>query len=235
MLTPLTGALTLNAKGWRGRVLGVIALGLEVAAIGLTYSRSSWLGLVLAVAVTLCLINWRFLPAMVVVGLCALPLLPESIMNRIHTIGNMKDSSARYRIAIYEDTARLLKNHGLTGTGLGSDVMRRVFLHYPTLYDGNYPIHTHNNYLQRWGETGFFGLLAFLALVCGQIKEGLQAFGRTDKELRRILAAALGAFVGILAIGLVEYTWFYPRNMFLFWFLFGIIAAAVKLSGKEEA
>ena len=235
MLTPLTGALTLNAKSWGGRLSGLAALVVELAAIGLTYSRSSWLGLVLAVAVTLCLINWRFLPAMVVVGVCAVPVLPESIRNRILTIGNMKDSSARYRVAIYEDTGRLLKDYGLTGTGLGSDVMRRVFLRYPTLYDGNYPIHTHNNYLQMWGEAGIFGLLAFLGLILGQIKEGLQAFRRADKELRVILAAALGAFVGILFIGLVEYTWFYPRNMFLFWFLFGVIAASVKLAGKREA
>ena len=234
MLTPLTGALTLNARGWRGRVCGVGALALELAAIGLTYSRSSWLGLVLAVGIFLCLMNWRFLPAMVVVGLCAVPFLPESILHRIQTIGNMKDSSARYRIAIYEDTGRLLRHYGLTGTGLGSDVMRRVFLQYPTLYDGNYPIHTHNNYLQMWGETGLFGLLAFLGLVLGQIKEVLQALRPADRELRRIIAAALGAFGGILAIGLVEYTWFYPRNMFLFWFLFGVIASCVKLARPQE-
>lgn len=235
MLVPLTGALTLNAKGWRGRIGGLIALGLGLGAIGLTYSRSSWLGLVLAVCIFLVLMDWRFLPAMAVVGLCAIPILPESILNRILTIGNMKDSSARYRIAIYEDTARLLKDYGVTGVGLGSDVMGGVFRHYPTLYDGNYPIHAHNNYLQMWGEVGIFGLLAFLALVAGQIKEGLRAFYRADKALRRVIAAALGSFVGILAVGLVEYTWFYPRNMFLFWFLFGVIAASVKVAGKEKA
>lgn len=234
MLAPLTGALTLNAKTWRGRVCGLVGLGLDIAAIGLTYSRSSWLGLMLAAVVFLALMNWRFIPAMAVVGLCAVPFLPESILNRILTIGNMKDSSARYRVAIWEDTGRLLKDYGLTGTGLGSDVMKKVFQHYPTLYDGNYPIHTHNNYLQMWGETGFFGLLAFLGLMLGQIKEGLLAFRRADKELKRILAAALGSFVGILAVSVVEYTWFYPRNMFLFWFLFAIIAAAVKLAGKPE-
>ncbi len=237
MLVPLVGALTLNAKGWRGRLLGAFTLAVGLVAIGLTYSRSSWLGLVLAVVVFLALMDWRFLPAMLVLGLCAIPLLPESILNRILTIGNMKDSSARYRIAIYEDAGRLLKDYGLTGVGLGSDVMGKVFRHYPTLYDGNYPIHTHNNYLQMWGEVGFFGLLAFLGLVLGQIKEGLQAFRRSDKELRRIIAAALGSFVGILAVSLVEYTWFYPRNMFLFWFLAGVIAAGVKLAwqeGKEQ-
>lgn len=235
MLTPLTGALTLNAKGWRGKLLGVVALGLSLAAIGMTYSRSSWIGLVLAVGIFLALMDWRFVPAVLVLGLCAIPLLPESIWNRILTIGNMEDSSARYRVAIYEDTGRLLRDYGLTGVGLGSDATKAVFRQYPTLYDGNYPIHTHNNYLQMWGEVGIFGLLAFLSLMLGQLKEGLQAFRRADKGLKRIMAAALGAMGGILVVGLVEYTWFYPRNMFIFWFLFGVIAAAAKLAGKEEA
>lgn len=234
MFLPLVGALTLNAKGWRGRLGGLAALGLGVAAIGMTYSRSSWLGLALAVVVFLALMDWRFLPAMLAVGVCAIPFLPKSILNRILTIGNMQDSSARYRIAIYEDTARLLKDYGVTGVGLGSDVTRRVFLHYPTLYDGNYPIHTHNNYLQMWAEIGIFGLLAYLGLIFGQIKESLRVFRRADKTLKRILAAALGGMVGLLAIGLVEYTWFYPRNMFLFWILFAVTACCVKLTRTEE-
>lgn len=234
MLLPITGALTLNAKGWRGRLGGVVALGLGLAAIGMTYSRSSWLGLALAAVVFLALMDWRFLPAMLVVGVCAIPFLPRSILNRILTIGNMKDGSARYRIAIYEDTARLLKDYGLTGVGLGNDVTRRVFLHYPTLYDGNYPIHTHSNYLQMWAEVGIFGLLAYLGLIFGQIKESLRAFRSMDKPLKRILAAALGGLVGLLAIGLVEYTWFYPRNMFLFWVLFAVIASCVKLAENGE-
>lgn len=235
MFLPLVAAITLNAKGWRGKVLGVLAFGLGVAALLLTYSRSSWLGLALAAVVFLGLLNWRFLPGLLVLGVCAIPFLPQTIWNRILTIGNMQDSSAKYRIAIYEDTARLLKDYGLTGVGLGSDVMQKVFHNYPTLYDGNYPIHTHNNYLQMWGETGIFGLLTFLGLIFGQVKEGLFAFRKADRELRRVLAAALGGFAGILFIGLVEYTWFYPRNMFLFWLLFAVIASGVKLVWKEQS
>lgn len=234
MLIPLVGALTLNAKGWRGRLGGLVCLGVSVAALGMTYSRSSWLGMMLAVVVFLALMNWRAIPVMLVLGICALPFLPRSILNRILTIGNMQDSSAKYRIAIYEDTARLLKDHGLTGVGLGSDVTRQVFRNYPTLYDGNYPIHTHNNYLQMWAEIGIFGLLAYLGLVFGQIKEGVRAFRRADKTLKRILAAALGGLAGLLAIGLVEYTWFYPRNMFLFWLLFAVVASCVKLAEGEQ-
>ena len=38
-----------------------------------------------------------------------------------------------------------------------------------------------------------------------------------------------------MVVGLAEYTWFYPRNMFIYWFLFGVIAACIKLAGKGSA
>ena len=45
---------------------------------------------------------------------------------------------------------------------------------------------------------------------------------------------AIGAFCGILVIGVAEYTWYYPRNMFTYWFLFGVIGACIKLVRMEQ-
>ena len=100
MLIPFLLALFLNARGWRGKVLSALSLVPCLVAIGMTYSRSSWIGLAIAVAVFLVLLDRRFLVAFLVVGLCAIPLLPDTIVNRILTIGNMNDSSLRYRFAI---------------------------------------------------------------------------------------------------------------------------------------
>lgn len=234
MLMPLLLALLLNAKTWRGRLLAIMAMVPCLGSIGFTYSRSGWIGLVIALAVFLVLLDWRFLPAFMVVGAMAVPFLPESIMKRILTIGNMEDSSTRYRFAIYENSTYLVRDYGVRGVGLGSDVMRQVFSVYPTMFDGNYPIHTHNNYLQMLGELGLFGGIAYLALVFGQVKRGIKAFySGTDRAVKNLLAAAIGSFCGILVIGLAEYTWFYPRNLFVWWFLFGIITACIKLLKKK--
>lgn len=231
MLIPLDVALLLNARGWRGKLLALAALVPCVAAIGFTLSRSSWIGLVVAILVFLALQNWRLIPLMLVLGLCAIPFLPESIVNRIGTIGNMKDSSTRYRFAIYDATANLMKDYWFRGVGLGTDVMKQVFQTYPTMFDGNYPIHTHNNYLQMWGEIGILGALSYVALLLWQLKTGVKAFyASTSRQVRNLLSAAIGGFCGIMVIGLAEYTWFYPRNMFTYWFLFGVIAACVKLT-----
>ena len=234
MLLPLDLALFLNSH-WRGKVFSLFSLCAGVAAIGFTYSRSGWIGLALAVVVFLALLDWRFVPLILLVGLAAIPFLPETIYNRILTIGNTRDTSTRYRFEIYQTTKNLMEDYWARGVGLGSDVMKKVFQTYPTIFDGSYPIHTHNNYLQMWGETGILGLLAFLALLLWQLKSGVKAFcAAADVRLRRLLAAAIGGFCGILVIGLAEYTWFYPRNMFTWWFLFGVIAACVKLAHLQK-
>ncbi|MGM9606216.1 MAG: O-antigen ligase family protein [Aristaeellaceae bacterium] len=235
MLTPLMLALLINARTFGGKFLALVVLGVSVAAIGFTYSRSGWIGLVLAVVLFFAFQNWRLVPVILVVGIIAIPFLPESIYNRVLTIGNMEDSSTRYRFSIWESTGQLLKDYGWRGVGLGNDIMKKVFQQYPPMSDGNYPIHTHNNYLQMWAEVGFLGLLAYLAAVLGQLKAGVKAFVHsTDRKLKIMLSAAISALCGILLISLAEYTWFYPRNMFLFWFLFGVIAVCVKIARTPE-
>lgn len=235
MFIPLNLALLLISKTWRGRFWSIVALVLGVAAIGFTYGRASWIGCALAILVFLVLENWRLVPAMLVVGLCAIPFLPETIYNRILTIGNMKDSSTAYRFYIFDATFTLLKDYWYRGVGLGSDVMRQVFTGYPSMPDGSFPIHTHNNYLQMWGETGIVGLVAYLSVILYGLKRGVKAFYQgTNREVRHLLAAAVGAFFGIHVISLAEYTWFYPRNMFTYWFLFGLILACVKLVRQPQ-
>lgn len=235
MLIPLDLGLLLTARGWRQRLASLAALAPCLAAIGLTYSRSGWIGLALAVCVMIALLNWRLVPVMLVLGVLAVPFLPETIYNRILTIGNMKDTSTQYRFAIYESTGNLLKDYWFRGVGLGTDVLKETFKRYPTMFDGNHPIHTHNNYLEMWVETGLLGLIAYLALLLHGAKTALRQFCRTtDRDVRRLLAAAMGAFCGISVISVAEYTWFYPRNMFFYWILFGIILTCVKLGRISE-
>lgn len=235
MLTPLTYALFLNAKTWRGKVAALFALGVCGVALGFTYSRSGWLGFALATVVFVAFWNWKLIPLLAILGVCAIPLLPETIYNRILTIGNTKDSSTSYRFAIYKASGVLMEDYWLRGVGLGSDVLKQTFKGYPPMFDGNYPIHTHNNYLQMWAETGIFGLVTFLAAILFQLKTAVKAYVRgTDRRVKNLLAAAVAGFCGILLISVAEYTWFYARNMFIWFFLFGLIVACIKLCGKEE-
>ena len=84
------------------------------------------------------------------------------------------------------------------------------------------------------GRTGIFGLLDYLALILGQQKSGVKALvSAADARVKNLLAASVAAMCGILVISVAEYTWFYPRNMFIFWFLFAVIGCCVKLTKVE--
>lgn len=233
MTVPLGAALMLSADTWRGRILALLFLLPCIAALGFTYSRSGWIGFVLAVAVFCAFYDWRLLPALALVGVCCIPLLPQSILNRIRTIGNRSDTSGIYRIAIYQSSFRLIGDHWFGGVGLGSDTLYQVFKLYPAMYDGNWPIHCHNNYLEVWAEMGLFGIVPMLGMLLHGFRSGVARVFRAEKKRRAVLAAALGSFAGILLISLVEYTWYYPRDLFLFWFVFGVIGASVKISKAE--
>ncbi len=235
MLMPMDYALFFNAKTWRGRVASLFSFGVCLAALGFTLSRSGFLGLALATVVFILFWNWKLIPLLLLLGVCALPLLPDFIYNRIMTIGNTKDSSTSYRFAIYKASWVLMKDYWHRGVGLGSDILTRTFKGYPPMFDGHFPIHTHNNYLQVWAETGLFGAVSFLLMLLYQLKTGIKAVvGCADRRVRNLLAAALSGFCGILLISVAEYTWFYARNMFIYFFLFGVITAGIKLAKKSE-
>lgn len=231
MLTPLNYALFLNAKTWRGKVGALFSFGVCAIALGFTYSRSGWLGIALATVVFIAFCNWKLIPLLLVLGACCIPLLPETIYNRILTIGNTKDSSTSYRFAIYGASGVLMKDYWYRGVGLGSDILTKTFRGYPPMFDGNFPIHTHNNYLQVWAEMGPGGIITFICMLLSQVKAGIKGYvSCTDRRVKNLLAAGVAGFCGILLISVAEYTWFYARNMFIYFFLFGLIAACVKLA-----
>ncbi len=232
MLLPLILALLFAAKNWFARILSLAALIVGVISLAATYSRSGWIGIAVALIVFLAMVNWKAIPFVLILGVLLLPLLPQTVFNRILTIGNSSDTSTTYRFYIYNSTFDLLKDYWFKGTGLGSDTMVQAFQNYPLMPDGNHPVHSHDNYLQMWAELGIFGGVFHIGALMAQWKQGILAHhrnGSADRRIKLILAGAVGAFSGILVIGIVEYTWYYPRNQIIFWVLFGIIAACVKL------
>ena len=235
MLTPLNYAIFLNVKDWRGKLMALVSFGICGIALAFTYSRSGWIGFALATVVFIAFWNWKLIPVLIILGICCIPLLPETIYNRILTIGNTSDSSTSYRFAIYQASGVLMKDYWWRGVGLGSDVLTQAFKNYPTMFDGNYPIHTHNNYLQVWAEMGILGAIAFLGAILYQLKMGIKSFtAGKDQRVKNMLAAALAGFCGILVISIAEYTWFYARNMFIYFFLFGIVGVCIKLARKKS-
>ena len=130
--SPLMLSMAIHVKKPAERIAYLLVFLLCGLALVMTYSRGGWLAIVLAAAVFTFCCNKRLIPALFVVGLLALPLMPESVLIRLSTIGNKADSSTMHRIDIWRGVLALIGDHDrfLTGIGLGPQTFRRIYPFY---------------------------------------------------------------------------------------------------------
>ena len=102
LLLPLVLALILCSKRGISRVTacGVFAVG--VLALGMTYSRASWVGMACAMVVLVFLWKPKLIPAFAVLCVVMVPFLPDTIWHQVLTIFNPADTSTASRIPLYQ-------------------------------------------------------------------------------------------------------------------------------------
>ena len=236
LLLPLMVALTLCSKRWIGRAAAAGVFVVGAAALGMTYSRASWVGIACAAVVFVFLWRPKLIPAFAVVCVLCIPFLPTTIWNRILTITNTSDSSTASRIPLYEAALGVIRQSPVTGAGLGTEAVQE-FIKANNLYHGDAPYtHAHNIYLEVWVEAGILGIAGFLASMLWNIKNAARQVRHCpDSAARTITAACAAALCGGMVNGLADYLWQYPRVMSIFWFVFAMALAGVKICRREAA
>ena len=233
-LLPVVAALFFAARTPRTKIAAALVFCVGGAAMLMTGSRASWVGLAAAALVYVFLWNRRLLPLCLLAAVCALPVLPETVLNRILTITNTSDSSTRSRFPIYNAAIQLLRRQPLMGVGLGVDAVQARVQEF-RLYDATATfVHAHNTYLQLWLETGLLGLCALLGQVLWTVKATARAVRESENTAARHMAiGGSAALCGALVCGLADYLWNYPRVMFLFWTVCALTLGALKIC-KED-
>lgn len=236
LLIPIAVGLLFGAKRNIWRIVGLFSALLGAVALIMTYSRACWVGLVVAALVFLFFWNRKLIPVCIVVGLACLPLLPDSILNRILTIFNPNDSSTSSRFPLYQIALRMIALKPLTGAGLGPHAVKAAVLQYKLDNTFAFYAHSHNLYLQVWLETGMLGIFSFVAAMFSSFKQGAKAVlaHTAPTSVRLIILGSLSGLAGALVSGLADYLWTYPRVMLIFWFAAAILFAGIKLAKQER-
>lgn len=234
LFTPVMLTMAVTVKSWRRRALFAVTAAVSAAALIMTYSRGGWLAFAFGIFVLMLLLCPKWVPPLIIVGVLALPFLPSNITNRLLTIFTGSDSSISSRNYIYSAAVRLIQRNWLLGVGLGTNALKRGVVYYG-VYQGSFPfVHCHNIFLEIWGESGIFGLLAFVGAVFTALRDGVRAKRRASTPLLRgIAAGSVAGVAGSMVFGLTDYAWVYPRVMVLFWLLMGVLYCAIKLSKAE--
>ena len=235
MLLPFTAALAFITKNKWLKIGLFASMALPLVAIGLTLSRSGWLALAGAVVVFIFVYKPVLIVPMIALGCMAIPFLPDTIKRRASTIGSMSDSSNKYRIYIWEGSMKIIRDYGVTGIGLGPDNFGLIYPSYANLSAIN-ARHAHMLYMQAIIEMGILGFISVMWTVLGTMKESWAALKKKwAQPIHKFTGYALiSAMCGMGAMAFVEYIWYYPRVLFVFFTVLGMGFSAVNLVKKEE-
>ncbi len=235
LLLPLVLALVLCSRHRLGKLAACGILAVGVAALGMTYSRASWVGGACAMVVMVFLWRPRLIPLFAVLCCLAIPFLPETIWHRILTIANPADSSTASRIPLYQASLEVIQRSPVSGAGLGTAATQAYIKNF-NLYHGEAPfVHAHNFYLEVWIEAGILGLVGFVGGMLWNIKRAAHTVRHCGTSTARtITCAAAAALCGAMVCGLADYLWNYPRVMCIFWFVFAVALAGTKLCAAEK-
>jgi O-antigen ligase len=201
MLVIVMGAARLlfrtTDRAWTALVMPAL-----LVALGLTLTRSAWVGAFVGLAVLFSLRDLRMLAVLPIVAAVFVALAPATVTDRVYSMFDVNDPSNRDRVAMARSGVRMVRENPLTG--VGPNMVPRVYPEYrdSSAVNESNP-HLHNVPLQIAAERGLLALAAWLWFLVVAIRGLWQSFRRT--EMPSLPAAALAAMAAMLAAGLFEY------------------------------
>jgi O-antigen ligase len=190
-----------------------------------TYSRASYIALIVGSGIVILFKHKRYLiPAIVVVVL--LPsVLPASVMERANTRG---DDSAEARKDYWKNGIGLMLTHpvGVGWRGYSKNEMAR----------GQHIRDPHSMYVLVAAEQGIVGISLFLVLLVSTGREIVKAIKRAKTPLAQGLGVGMFGALVAFAINCVfgsRMVWFYSVEHF--WLLLGILMVITRVPETEVA
>jgi putative inorganic carbon (hco3(-)) transporter len=182
--------------GARVLVAGVVGVGAVVLL--LTYSRGSWVSLVVGVLVV-GVLQARKLLVLVPAGLALVPVLAPSVLTRLsdltqeETINGTPGNSFLWRVEHWGVVLRGARGHELLGLGPSSS----DFL-------GDEVLPPHNDFVRMYVETGVLGTTVYVALLVAAVVMALRALrALPDRTLGRGIAVGAVACTAAFIVGSV--------------------------------
>ena len=226
----IAGSLTLSpiARAWR--VVGAVLTAILLAALGVTFSRGAYIGLVAGFVAMVLLAFRPWLGRLAGAALVGALLIPRRFWDRLlfgFSSYYLQLSATNGRLYVWRIALLRMVEHPWWGVGLGTLGGTSAYLAgYGRLWIDSY-------YLQLGAEGGLLLLLAFLWILCRAGKGLVASFcGATDPMSRGIVAGVFGGFVAVCVAALTSSVWETLVVGAGFWFLAGM-ASSLPVRGEE--
>ena len=188
----------LSAARAEQRLLWLTALGSTIAGLAATFSRGSWLALLLGAFALLLTGERRFVLRVLAGAVVALLLFELSsggaLSDTVRRTAN--DWIVEQRIAMVLAGIAMFVQHPLTGVGPGGYAINltSVGTEIPELWD--YLPTPHNAFVQMAAETGVLGLIAFVLLLLVTLRACLRGVrANPGNTIQRAVLWSFGCFV----------------------------------------
>ena len=210
------------------RWLYLLAFGLGLAALYLTYSRGAWLAVGVAVCFVVTLVGSRRL---LLAAAGAGVLLSAALAFLLPWGRLLSQATSARRLYVWQAAWNMIRDHPLFGVGLDN-----FLYHYP-----NYMLkeawpepnisHPHNVLLDFWTRLGILGVLAMVWLQTIFWRNGVHLYRRLAPGGERTLVLALmaGMLEGLVH-GLIDNSFFLIDLAMIFWLFFALMALLQRFS-----
>jgi O-antigen ligase len=212
------------------RVFGLLSAIPTLLALVLTFTRSSWLGL-LGGCITIGILKNKYvIPILLLVVILFLLFAPFPLRERAYSIVDPNHPNNIGRVHMWTTGIKIFIDHPIIGVG-DSD-LHRIYDRYRSPGDIEPGGHLHDNFLMWLVTLGIVGCIVLISLFVKVLSLELSAFrGLKEYWLEGSLAlGALAVFVGFHINGLFEWNFGDQEIIILFWFTVGITLAAQRLS-----
>ena len=223
LLLPLS--LMLLVFWWHERRWWQITAGtLGTLTLLLTFTRSVWLGWIVAAFVVLVARRARLafyaLPALIVF----VTFLPIDLFSRLISTFDVKQESNFDRLRMLEAGGEMIRDFPLLGVGPAN--VKEVYSIYRR-HDAPRarPPHLHNNVVQLWAERGVLGLAAYIVLLALFFRECIRGWrgpGRMWAE------AGVAIAVSLTVAGLFEFNFGDTEVFYLMLNLFALVVVSLE-------
>lgn len=198
----------------------------------LTFSRGAYLACLVGISVLAIIKERRILLLLIPFLFTWQLIVPGAVRDRVlmtyDSSDHQLDGSAQGRVNLWEDGIRFVQDNPVFGTGYNT----YPYLHHLESYVNGMEINDpHNYYLKIVIETGFIGLMFFLAILWGMFRIGWRLYKRAREPILK--GIALGLMPAILAVAVANLfgdRWEYLQTAGLLWALVGCAVRGLMLS-----
>ncbi|HSP13780.1 MAG TPA: O-antigen ligase family protein [Thermoanaerobaculia bacterium] len=193
-------------------------------ALLLTFTRSVWLGWLVAVFTVLVLNRSKWIVFAIPVLLLGITFMPESMFGRLVSSFDVRQSSNLDRIRMAEAGIEMIKDHPVLGVGPAQ--VKEIYPLYRKPDAPRFrPPHLHNNLIQLWAERGIGAVIAYLLLLGLFFRECARGWRGPGREFAE---AGVAIAVGLAYAGLFEFN-FGDTEVFLVMLeLFALVTASIE-------